>query len=218
MNQNQNDNFLKISDEAEFDRPANRHFMPLEWKDWNRIKGAVRRIKDVHNRWENTAWAFTAFCFTLALQYLVEYGKHLPDTTRGMFFFMGAILCFAVALICFIVSFRESDILVESRDSVLNDMNEIENNIKKAQAESSSTQPNQLLITSAIYGLEEKIKDVKEKITSYIKDNSLKILVNNETMGGDPYEGKVKNLNIKYRFKGEQYEKNIEEYKELTLP
>ncbi len=218
MNQNQNNNFLKISDEAEFDRPANRHFMPLEWKEWNRIKSAVSRIKDVHNRWENTAWAFTAFCFTLALQYLIEYGKHLPNNARGMFFFMGAILCLAVASICFIVSLRESSILNESRDSVMNDMDEIEKNIKKAQAESSPLQSNKLSIVSAIYGLEDKIKDVKEKIASYIKDNSLKILVNNETMGGDPYEGKVKNLNIKYQFEGETHEKSVEEYKELVLP
>jgi hypothetical protein len=218
MNQNQNNNFLKISDEAEFDRPANRHFMPLEWKEWNRIKGAVSRIKDVHNRWENTAWAFTAFCFTLALQYFIEYGKNLPDTARGMFFFMGAILCLAIALICFIVSLRESNILNESKDSVMNDMNEIESNIRKAQAESSPLQSDELLIVSATYGLEEKMNDVKEIITSYIKDNSLKLLVNNETMGGDPYEGKVKNLNIKYQSEGKIHEKSVEEYKELVLP
>jgi hypothetical protein len=190
--------------------------MPLEWRDWNRVKNAVNKIKNPVNRWENAAWASVAFSFSLGLQYIIEYGFNLPDSARAMFFLSSSIAFLIIVIICFLVSFRVLKDCSESKDNVLEKINEIEKYIKKGQFNEIDT--SQLTIISANYGFEDKQIDVKHVLEKHIQNNSIRLTVNNEVMGKDPYKGEVKNLNIKYQLEGMIYEKDVAEYKELIIP
>ena len=76
-----------------------------------------------------------------------------------------------------------------------------------------------LNITEAIYGSDEaKFIDVTEIIKSSVKDNNLKILLNNALFGDDPCPNVRKELRIKYELDGEEVEKTFGEGVIIEIP
>jgi hypothetical protein len=51
---------------------------------------------------------------------------------------------------------------------------------------------------SATYGFRDGMADVRERVVKGIQDGVLDLLVNNETMGGDPCPGAQKELILTY--------------------
>lgn len=72
-------------------------------------------------------------------------------------------------------------------------------------------------IISALYGSNDKFVDVKEKISSLIKNNKLDLKVSND-IDGDPVPGVQKELKIKYKIKGQSFERVVKEGLQLLLP
>lgn len=72
-------------------------------------------------------------------------------------------------------------------------------------------------ILSALYFTPQKKVDVTEIIRSLYKENS-SFKIDNESMGGDPEYGVVKQLKVKYRLNGKTLEKTFQEGQNICLP
>ncbi|WP_020536692.1 hypothetical protein [Lewinella cohaerens] len=75
-----------------------------------------------------------------------------------------------------------------------------------------------IVVTSAIYGLNGQTIDVKDRIQAYINNGSTKIHVRNNIMGHDPYHGIKKRLDISYKIgDGSTITKSVEERDYLNI-
>lgn len=77
---------------------------------------------------------------------------------------------------------------------------------------------NQLHINRAQYGANDRFSDVTNRLNSAIRNNSLSMQVNNDTMGGDPINNVVKTLRVGYTYNGRSDEVVVNESGRLELP
>jgi Domain of unknown function (DUF3395) len=75
-----------------------------------------------------------------------------------------------------------------------------------------------LRILQASYGSGNRRRDVTNRLQSMVRHNRLNLLVNNDSMGGDPAFNQPKNLQVTYAFQGQQRNVNVNEWSNLTLP
>jgi len=75
-----------------------------------------------------------------------------------------------------------------------------------------------IAIISAVYGADGENKDVKDIVSGQVKDNTLAISVNNDTFGGDPCFGKMKQLTLEYEVGGKRLKKSVEEGATFSIP
>ena len=90
----------------------------------------------------------------------------------------------------------------------------------KALAQAGHT-PVELEILKAEYGAGAKTKDVTAILRRYAKNYRIIFLPGasyNESLGGDPAEGIVKQLKIKYRIDGKEGEVSLNENATIVLP
>ncbi|TWT84430.1 HEAT repeat protein [Planctomycetes bacterium CA13] len=81
--------------------------------------------------------------------------------------------------------------------------------------------PVKLEIVEAVYGAGTKTKDVTATLSKYAKNYRIIFLPStsyNESFGGDPADGIVKQLKIKYRIDGKQGEVSLAENATIVLP
>jgi hypothetical protein len=60
-----------------------------------------------------------------------------------------------------------------------------------------------LRVVEASYGAGNRRRDVTSLLQGMVRNNRLVVLVNNNTMGGDPAFGQPKNLQVVYEFQGQ---------------
>ena len=70
----------------------------------------------------------------------------------------------------------------------------------------------------ASYGAGNRRRDVTNRLQSLVRNNRLDVLVNNNTMGGDPALGQPKNLQLTYEYQGQRRNTNMGEGGRLTVP
>jgi len=90
----------------------------------------------------------------------------------------------------------------------------------RALAQAGHT-PVKLEIVKAEYGVGEKIKDVTDVLRKYAKNYRIIFLPSasyNQSFGGDPAQGVVKQLKIKYRIDGKEGEVSLNENATIVLP
>jgi hypothetical protein len=75
-----------------------------------------------------------------------------------------------------------------------------------------------LRITRALYGAGKHMVDVTAQLNAQIREGRLRIPVNNDTMGGDPYRNRVKNLTVRYTVDGHPKQVTLNEGDFLQLP
>jgi len=75
-----------------------------------------------------------------------------------------------------------------------------------------------LRIERAIYGAGNQVMDVTALLQSRVADNRLELPVTNETMGGDPAYGVVKQLQVTYDWAGQAFDVVANENDFLRLP
>lgn len=77
-----------------------------------------------------------------------------------------------------------------------------------------------LKIINGTYGVEEGgvSIDITDKLNSMIRDDRLSTEVNNTLVKTDPAPGVVKQLNIRYEYKGREFSKTFKENDVLILP
>jgi len=76
---------------------------------------------------------------------------------------------------------------------------------------------NNLRITRAIYGNGERVRDVTSVLNSQIRNGRLMMEVNNQTLGGDPAEGRPKTLTVWYVHYGRSLQATVAEKSMLNL-
>ena len=76
----------------------------------------------------------------------------------------------------------------------------------------------ELEILRAVYGVAGGGMDVTARLSAQVSGDRLNLLVNDDTMGGDPAHGQVKRLKVIYRRQGLRYETNVPEKGMLSLP
>jgi uncharacterized protein (DUF58 family) len=79
-------------------------------------------------------------------------------------------------------------------------------------------QVGKLEINKATYGREGQGKDVTHRVRNQIKNNSIDMKVNNDTMGGDPNQGTEKTLKVDYTYRGQHQHIVVKEGDRLKLP
>src|SRR5581483_5405535 len=74
-----------------------------------------------------------------------------------------------------------------------------------------------LQITRATYGNGDRARDVTGVLASQVRNNQLNLRVSNETMGGDPAEGRTKTLTVWYTAGGRPGQTTVREGQMLVL-
>ena len=75
-----------------------------------------------------------------------------------------------------------------------------------------------LQITRAYYGLNNRTMDVTQTLRGMVRNGTLAVPVNNNSMGGDPAMGGVKVLTVFYRFQGQERTSTVREGNMLRIP
>lgn len=90
--------------------------------------------------------------------------------------------------------------------------------IAPESARSSRTE--RLAIRRATYGDEDgaSVADVTATLAGYLRDNSLTVAVNNNTLHGDPARNRVKVLRVAYEYQGKARTREVRENETLVLP
>jgi hypothetical protein len=81
-----------------------------------------------------------------------------------------------------------------------------------------ATSQSNLQITRAIYGSGYRTSDVTSRLNSQIQGDQLNLLVNNDSMGGDPAPRQAKTLTVQYALNGQTSEVVVNEGDTLRLP
>jgi hypothetical protein len=75
-----------------------------------------------------------------------------------------------------------------------------------------------LQISRAFYGLNNRTMDVTQNLRGMVRNGSLAVQVNNNSMGGDPAKGADKVLTVIYRFQGRERTSTVKEGNVLRIP
>jgi len=75
-----------------------------------------------------------------------------------------------------------------------------------------------LHINRGVYGREGRGRDVTARLRAAVRNNTLDVEVNNDTMGGDPNEHTKKTLKVDYTYMGRRLSKVVNEHEHLHLP
>jgi hypothetical protein len=75
-----------------------------------------------------------------------------------------------------------------------------------------------LVIMRAFYGINNATAEVTGHVQDLVRNNSLAIRVNNETLGIDPAHEHGKVLCVVYRYRGEQHAAIVRETEQLVIP
>jgi|GEM_PF-741057 len=78
--------------------------------------------------------------------------------------------------------------------------------------------PSGLKVLSAQYGAGTRINDVTTLLNSRVTGDRLTVLVENNSLGGDPIRGADKVLNVAYEWNGQRYTASAKEGQTLRLP
>ena len=77
---------------------------------------------------------------------------------------------------------------------------------------------NALKIVSAQYGAKNKFNDVRALLEQKMVNNAVSIVVNNQTMGGDPIVATKKSLKVTYQWLGRSTDVTVDEDGTLNIP
>ena len=75
-----------------------------------------------------------------------------------------------------------------------------------------------LRILSASYGAKDRFIDVTQRMQSSVQNDRLNLQVTNSSMGGDPNEGELKALLLRYEWAGKAYDVAVPEKQRISIP
>lgn len=74
------------------------------------------------------------------------------------------------------------------------------------------------IIREATYGAQGRWVDVTHRLIARIREDKLSLTVTNEELGGDPFPGVLKSLQLAYSYSGENYSVSVQEGELLSIP
>jgi hypothetical protein len=75
-----------------------------------------------------------------------------------------------------------------------------------------------LVFLHAAYGASDSKVDVTDRLNGFILNGRLTIVVDNQTMGGDPAEDREKTLWVEFTSSGKRYTSSLSEGTSIVLP
>ena len=204
-----NKQFIRISEETQIDRPANREMFAVEKIDWERLKKLIGNIDTSSSKWENAGWVF----LTITIGFVIAA---FDKDQYKMHFFIAAFFSFVITCILFFVAWLFLKKSKKSEQEVLFEMGQMEPKVAREEGK-IQVQSGDLEVLEARYGSSQKSIDIAQNLNDNIKNNKLSMIVSNE-IAGDPDVGIVKSLKIRYRYQGREYERLFQEGGKIDLP
>jgi hypothetical protein len=192
------DNY-KFSQDYELIAPQKQKSYPISISEWTIIKNKISSIKENAILWHTIGSILIGASISTLITALINDFK-----TEKLLW-----TCWSVFIITAITGglsfyFGKEQRLIhnQSKVDVLDFMKIVEDRFPNSNSTFKSNDSNSIQIHSAKYFFEKNFIDVSEKIKEYISNGVNEIIVNNETMGGDPYFGKHKVLEIEMTVNG----------------
>jgi hypothetical protein len=202
-------NPIKVSTESQIDPLPASQFLPVEKRDWRRIRRLIDSLKDSHGLWENACWSFISFFVAFLISGFSSTGN------AKLIFFIISACCFVIAIILFLASKAFLKGLGDSKQSIIAEMDEIEKNIP----DKNTLILQDLEVLEAFYGAPNNMVLVTDYLNESISDDKLNLVVSNKIVNGDdPALGIKKDLIIKYQFRGKISQKTFKEDETINLP
>lgn len=82
----------------------------------------------------------------------------------------------------------------------------------------TAAQGRMLHINNAVYGSQGHGKNVTDRLRALVRNNRIDVVVDNDSMGGDPNEHNKKTLKVDYSVGGQRRSKVVNEHDRLVLP
>lgn len=185
------DNY-KFSQEYELIPPQKQRSYPISITEWNLIKKKISEVKDGANFWHTLGSILIGAAISTLIAALINDFKTEKLLWTCWFAFLVTFISGALA---FYFGNAHRQTQNKSKEDVIDFMATIEERFQ------SSLQG--IVIHSAKYYAEDKSLDLTLKITEMISNNQFEFKVSND-LGGDPFVGKEKTLEIIYSVNGQR--------------
>lgn len=197
--------------------PKSGPAFPIPCSEWDRIKTRLRNTSTPPWLFENIAPGLAGIGLTMFISILVGM---LPSSAERPNALIIAWAVVAVATISSALSFyfahERRKMKTTYVSDVLADMDAIE--ARFAVEDQRLIPPaSDLVILNASYGAGEHRVDVTTELVWRTENGKLHVYVGNQ-LGGDPCPNTPKDLIVRYRYKGEEYEHVVAEGVTLDLP
>lgn len=199
------DNY-KFSQDYEIIPPQRQKVYPISIKEWNNIKQRISEIRDDANLYHTIGSVLLGTALSTLITALIS-----DFTTEKSLWICWSIFFITGLSGLLSLHFGREQRKVQNRKSedVIEQMDLIEDRYKEFL---------DLLIHSAKYGKDDKVREVKEILSKAIKNGTLLILANNDLVpNDDPCPGVGKELTVDHTFKGIRKTITIQEGNELRL-
>ncbi|MFA5184679.1 MAG: hypothetical protein WC456_04110 [Patescibacteria group bacterium] len=198
---------IKISEETQIDLPPGRKFLPVDYKDWNRIKKNIENINFRSGNWENAGWSMLTMAATLAI------AVSTSDLKYEEYFISAIIGSLILMVLCAFVAHTFNSSNSDGKASVIKDMSEIEQEIRRSEVAGDK----KLNIIKALYGIDGAEFDISEELRKKISNESLELKIDND-IKGDPSKGSAKRAIIEYSIFGEIKTIEVKEGDSVKIP
>jgi hypothetical protein len=202
-------NKITISEETQINVPPPRDFIPIDKRDWRRIKKMIKGIDGPSHYWENAGWFSSSVIITSFISGIGFKGK--PKIA----FFTVSAASLIITIILFLCGNKLSEASTNSKAKVVEEMEDIEKSVKPLSSTSSTSS---LEVIEATYGSGASSVNVTDALNQLIDRGRLSFQVSNSIAGTDPQPGTVKDLKIIYKTDQRTLEKIYRESDFVNLP
>jgi hypothetical protein len=207
------DNY-KFSQDYELIAPQKQISYPISISEWTIIKSKISGIKDSANFWHTLGSILLgASISTLITALINDFNTEKLLWTCWFVFVITGIS----GGLSFYFGKQQRVTHSQTKIDVLDFMGIIEERFQNANPSVQVKQKDAYEIHSARYAVDRNYIDVSQKLREYLSKGIFEILVTNETMGGDPYHGKHKILEVDLTLNGIRKQISVDEKEVLKI-
>lgn len=183
----------KFSQDYELIPPQKQRSYPISTYEWTIIKKKIAEVSDSANLWQTIGSILIGVSLSaLTTAIINDFKSEKSLWTCWAIFFVTGIS--GILSIYFGRTQRKTQ--NKTKADVLDFMAIIEERFKNSFSNNLQEVDKLILIHSAKYYYDKSFIDVTERIRELIANDTLEFLITNELMGGDPFYGKHKTLEI----------------------
>lgn len=192
------DNY-KFSQNYEIIVPQKQRSYPISTSEWTIIKNKISNIKDRANLWQTLGSILIGASISTLITALINDFKTVKLLWTCWFAFATTGLAGGLA---FYFGREQRETQNQSKTDVLDFMKIVEDRFQLTDINQQEQNNKTIQIHSAIYRFEKSFIDVTNKTRELLSNGINEIKITNDTMGGDPFYGKPKTLEIDLTING----------------